>query len=273
LFGLIHSGDSKEKSVSTSVDRRGRLPIYHQIALSIQQRIASEEWPVGGKLPNEHDLARHYEVSRVTIRQALTELEKDGIVVRKRPSGTFVERMPERLTPNVSVMVDILHSLSSVGHSIDIKTLVIELVEEGPAEARVFLNMQPDEPFVMFKRFIAVNGAPFAWVQTFASSNRFPNLEKTPLRNNSLQETIFDAFGIKAESADHWIEANRATEDDVTVLGIGEDRLILNVVSLFSDQNGQPMAYMSTRWLADMMRLQLKSTTSNPLIDLANSSI
>jgi GntR family transcriptional regulator len=255
-----------------SVDRHGRLPIYHQIALSIQQRIARQEWQVGEKLPNEHELARHYEVSRVTIRQALTELEKDGIVVRKRPSGTFVERLPERLTPNVSVMVDILHSLSAAGHATEIKTLFIGLAKEGPNEARAFLNMRDDEPFVLFKRFISVNGAPFAWVQTYFSSARYPELDKTPLVNNSLQETVFGGFGIRAESADHWIEANMASPEDVEVLGIGEERLILNMVSLFTDQHGEPMGYMSTRWIADMMRLHLKSASPRPLLDLAKAS-
>jgi GntR family transcriptional regulator len=255
-----------------SVDRHGRLPIYHQIALSIQQRIARLEWQIGEKLPNEHELARHYEVSRVTIRQALTELEKDGIVVRKRPSGTFVERLPERLTPNVSVMVDILHSLSTAGHATDIKTLFIGLVNDGPNEARAFLEMKADEPFVLFKRFISVNGSPFAWVQTYFSSSQYPGLDSTPLTNNSLQETIAGAFGIRAERADHWIEATMASAEDIDVLGIATDRLILNMASLFTDQHGQPMGYMSTRWLADMMRLRLKSASPRPLLDLANTT-
>jgi len=253
--------------MSTHVDRNGRLPIYHQIALSIQQRIANHEWEVGSKLPSENDLATHYEVSRVTIRQALTELEKDKIVRRNRPSGTFVTRLPDKLAPTVSVLVDVLQSLGIAGHTSAITTLSMSLYEEDFPDARRVLQMPREEPFVQITRLITVNDASFAWVQTFAPSSRVPGLENLSLKNNSLQETIGEHFGIRALRAEHWIGASHASPEDVEILNVASDRLILDMSSIFYDQRDQPMAYMNTRLLADLMRLHLQSSSYQPLID------
>ena len=254
--------------MSTHVDRNGRLPIYHQIVLSIQQRIANREWNIGSKLPSENDLAAYYEVSRVTIRQALTELEKDKIVVRNRPSGTFVARMPDKLTPTVSVLVDILHSLGASGHKSLIKTLSIQLVSDALPDARRLLHMPDDEPFVQITRLITVNEEPFGWVQTSAPSSRFPGLEGMTLINNSLQETLDEHFGIRALRAEHWVGATIADQDDIDILNIDAGRLMLDMASIFFDQDDQPMAYMTTRMLADLMRLHLQSTAYKPLVDV-----
>jgi len=253
--------------VAATVDREGRLPIYHQIALNIQRRIASGEWGIGDRLPSEMDLAGFYEVSRVTVRQALTVLEKDGLVERKRPSGTFVIRLPEKLTPTVSIMVDMLQNLDSSGHTNTIHTLSVRLVDKGDPSVREKLGMTADEPFVEFRRLIMVNDAPFATVRTLASSSRFPGLEQQPILRNSLQTTFLTHFGVRTMRAEHWVEALKATDADMEVFGTPENGVVLGLSSLFFDQNDEPMAYMTTRWPADMMRLHLKSAIKEPFVN------
>ncbi len=253
--------------MTAHVDRNGKLPIYHQIAMSLQQRIAQHEWQIGERLPNEYDLAEMYGVSRVTVRQALTELEKEGIVVRKRPSGTFISRIPEMFVPTVSVMVDIMESLSQAGHTTAISTLFIGSIDDGPPAARTFLEMPERASFAVIRRIITANDRPFAWVQTFASEQRFPGLASATLKNNSLQQTMSELFGVVARSADHWVEADTAAALDTELLGIEPGTLIMKLDSAFVDQHGGPMAFMVTRMLASSMRLHLKSTTPGPLLD------
>ncbi len=74
------------------VDRDSPVPVYYQIASALRQRIADGEWRKGNQLPPEPELAKAFGVSRMTLRQALVELEGDNIIVRRRGAGTFVNQ-------------------------------------------------------------------------------------------------------------------------------------------------------------------------------------
>ena len=71
------------------------IPLYAQLVGIIKQNISSGELNVGDLLPSEAELCRTMGISRNTVRQAIGELEEEGLVVRKRGKGTFVaEELP-----------------------------------------------------------------------------------------------------------------------------------------------------------------------------------
>jgi len=96
-------------------DRNGTLsgPVQGSLKLSdiayarIVAAISNGDYPVGGKLPTEHELAEQMAVSRPIIREALSRLRDDGLVISRRGSGTYVQRnlMPDdrRLAPLSSI--------------------------------------------------------------------------------------------------------------------------------------------------------------------------
>jgi GntR family histidine utilization transcriptional repressor len=73
-------------------------PIYLQIKKTIQQRIASGEWPAGQKLPSENELVGALAVSRMTINRALRELTQEGLVERVHGLGSFVAKAPRHMS-------------------------------------------------------------------------------------------------------------------------------------------------------------------------------
>ena len=77
-----------------SIDRNSPVPAYYQIQLDLSDRIQRGEWNDRKQLPSESTLAEQYAVSRITLRQALAELEKDGII---KQSG--VRGCPWRVSP------------------------------------------------------------------------------------------------------------------------------------------------------------------------------
>ena len=66
------------------------IPLYSQLVGIIKQNISSGKLGVGDLLPSESELCRAMGISRNTVRQAIGELEEEGLVVRKRGKGTFV---------------------------------------------------------------------------------------------------------------------------------------------------------------------------------------
>ena len=70
----------------SKIDRDSPIPAYHQIQIDLKERILRGDWDVTGQLPSESKLADYYEVSRITLRQALAELEKDFLLRREKSS-------------------------------------------------------------------------------------------------------------------------------------------------------------------------------------------
>ncbi|MCB0153854.1 MAG: GntR family transcriptional regulator, partial [Anaerolineae bacterium] len=76
---------------NTAIDRSSHIPYYIQVKKSILQQIDSGVWQKGTQLPGEPELCRLFDVSRTVIRQALKELEFEGLITREKGKGTFVD--------------------------------------------------------------------------------------------------------------------------------------------------------------------------------------
>src|SRR5690554_1819402 len=83
--------------VPNMVMSRSHLPLYLQLAAEFRRHIESGEWAATKQLPTLEALMESYNVSRMTLRQALGVLESEGLIWRARGKGTFVE--PRRPRP------------------------------------------------------------------------------------------------------------------------------------------------------------------------------
>ena len=70
--------------------------VYPRIAGAIRKKIEDREYPLGSKIPSERELAAEFYVNRMTVRRALSILESEGLIQRKRGSGTFASSVPRK---------------------------------------------------------------------------------------------------------------------------------------------------------------------------------
>ena len=68
------------------------IPLYLQIENDIKEKISTGEYQAGQMLPSENKYCEMYQVSRVTVRNAITDLVDQGILIRRHGKGTFVEK-------------------------------------------------------------------------------------------------------------------------------------------------------------------------------------
>lgn len=80
---------------SARIDRDGTSPIWLQLLRIIETGIDNGVWAVDDRLPSEHELCRHYGVSRTSVREALARLEAARLIRREQGRGAFVEARPE----------------------------------------------------------------------------------------------------------------------------------------------------------------------------------
>lgn len=78
------------------IDKQSPIPIYYQLEQYMKEKIEKGEWQPGEMIPSERELAEMYDISRMTVRQAVNNLVNDGYLIRRRGKGTFVAAQKNR---------------------------------------------------------------------------------------------------------------------------------------------------------------------------------
>lgn len=153
--------------------------LHDRILGELKDKILGGEWPPGHKLPFETDLARAFGVSRMTMNKVLTQLTREGFLVRRRRLGTFVAT-PQAQSA-VMEITDIQHEVQALG--LDHRWRLMgrafrpltgaERDETGGAEERVLalegIHYSGDTPFCHEWRIINPEAAQGAETQDFAA--------------------------------------------------------------------------------------------------------
>ncbi|MBM3713180.1 MAG: GntR family transcriptional regulator [Actinobacteria bacterium] len=79
-------------NINIKINKNLKIPYYHQLYENIAKSIENNQFAEGEKLAGEFELCENYGVSRITVRQALKELELTGYIVRERGRGTFIRK-------------------------------------------------------------------------------------------------------------------------------------------------------------------------------------
>jgi GntR family transcriptional regulator, histidine utilization repressor len=165
-----------------SSSKRSQSGTHHERILSeVKGKILSREWQPGFQLPFETDLAQIYGVSRMTMNKVLTQLTREGFLVRRRKLGTFVA------TPRVQSAVMEIHDIEAevralgleYAFSLDLREVrpptsveQEEAVIGGEAASDVLfvrgIHLGGGEPFCLETRIINLEAAPQALEQGFA---------------------------------------------------------------------------------------------------------
>jgi len=132
---------------------QGPTPLYHQLKDILKSRILSNEVKGNQRLPTEAELCAEYGVSRITVRQALSELMKDGLIYRDRGRGTFVTESAELKRPELKGSIE---NLIAAAKGTRTRVLSYEEVLSPPRIAKVFQLKKTEKVFhLQLVRFIS----------------------------------------------------------------------------------------------------------------------
>ena len=210
-------------------------PLYHQLMQRIADDIEKGNYPVGSRIPPEHELEKTYEVSRVTVRRALAELTAEGLLERKQGKGTFVS------TPRISQDLKSIHSFhdSCKKNGVRAGTRVIHVTEiEADANDIADLNLREGDRVVETLRVRSADGEPVALEKNHFSTV-YSYLENENL-NGSLYNVLRD-YGVEPKQATHDISMTFATEAQAKLLNIEPGSPLMRLKEVVYDQKGRPL--------------------------------
>jgi GntR family transcriptional regulator len=146
------------------LSRSSPEPLYRQLADHLEGEIRGGRLKPGERLASEGPLAGRFGVSRITLRQAVAELVRKALLVRKQGKGTFVTAPAVR--HDLKRSHGLLGSLFSQAEAASTRLLRYEMAVP-PADVGALLGLQPGEPAVRLDRLYLIVGRPVALAQAW----------------------------------------------------------------------------------------------------------
>ena len=241
---MIHGGEFM-KQLDFS---KGAIPLYIQIKKILKDKILSNEYAPGEAIPSEAQLQEIFGVSRITARQAIAQLENEGLVERARGKGTrviFQNKIEEELIGIKSFTNEMLERGMQPGTSF----AHIEMVEAGHKVAEVF-GCGKHELVYKLSRVRTGDGIPIVYFISYFSQDR--NL---PLEDEKYQGSMYallDELQInKPSRSKESFYAVVATKEMAEKLDMKKGEAVLVRQRVSYDHNGKVLEYTLSYYPGD----------------------
>ncbi|WP_428023528.1 GntR family transcriptional regulator [Arcobacter sp.] len=225
-------------------NRKG-IPLYIQLKDLLLKDIKKKYQP-GDIIHAESKLEEIYNVSRITVRKAIEELEKEHIVEKKQGKGTFV--LEQKILYDANSIGSLTQRLSKQNHKLETKSLEFQIIDDVNHYVKDLLQCKK---LILIKRLRTLNGIPFALMSNYLDYDKVPNIEKD-FKIESLYSYLQDTFDIEFYNAQETIEAKAASKEERELLNIKDDTPLLSLNRLSFDKNDNPLEYSNVRIKADM---------------------
>ncbi len=223
-----------------TIYRNSPVPRYHQLKEILRERVRSGEWKPGDLIPSERELSETYSISRMTARQAITDLVNEGVFYREQGRGTFVTA--NKITQQLLRLTGFTEDIRARGQrpSTKVLTAAMSPADETTAER---LRVEPGQPIFVLRRLRLANEEPLAIEISMLHFKGCERLVDEDLENNSLYQILETKFGIPLIEADQEIEAGLAGDEEATALKIPTGSAVLFTRrTTFTDRN-RPIEY------------------------------
>jgi GntR family transcriptional regulator len=219
--------------------------------------ISGEQLHGGEKLGAERDLAHTLGVSRSTLRQALSVLEREGLVRRVpgRGGGTFVTS--PKVDRDLSRIVGLPSLLRDQGFVAGTRLIRASVVDADARCARA-LALRQGALVLSVVRIRLADGAPLSLEHARLPADRFPGLLEEAL-GGSLYELLRVRYGVVPAEAEERIEVRAADAEQAAILDIGSGAALLSVTRTAWDAAGQPVEYSHDLFRADRTLITVRT--------------
>ncbi len=235
--------------------RQAPDPLYTQLKQSLQAEIHSGRYHPHQRLPSERVLANRFRVSRMTVRQALLELARDGTIYTRVGKGTFVAE--PKIDQQLGTLTGFSQDVQARGGKASSRVLEARVVPATPDVAGA-LRLAPEAEVILLARLRLSDGVPLAVETAYLPFALFPRLLSHDFATESLYDVLESQYGRKLTEAEQTIEAALAGPREIELLELVPPAAVLRMQRITLTDDGIPVEYVSSVYRGD--RYKFRST-------------
>lgn len=249
-----------------TIDSTSPIPLYYQICEQFRILIQTGKLKPGDKLPTEAELRDQFGISRMTVRQALSELVREGLIVRKRAKGTFVAQSRREVPLDLEGLRSFHEEAVKYGDRLTTRILEQQVI---PAAGKVAKELQLPlgSKVTMLCRLRVVDGEPIAIETAHFPYDRFPLLGTMDLNNVSTYAVLDREYQCRPEEAIDSFTAGPPTAAEAKMLNIEPSCAVWHCERTAFDRSGCPIEFTEAAFRLDRFRF----TTRRRRLDVAGN--
>ena len=253
---MIFNGRMRAQIRGPSVDlSQSGVARYLQLGTLFRRKVTTGEWPLGEQIPTVEDLADQFGVAKLTIRQALDLLERDGLIERFRAKGTFVKAKPSRELW-CEVHTDFSGMLTAR------KGAKIEILSERKrcALPQVELAGKPAPSYRALRRRHARDGQFFLLADLYIDERLTKSIPRSAYTSKTALRLIADAPDIDVESVRQSLTIGSADLEVSQLLGLPINAPVAFVERTALAKDGSIALLTIGVYRGDVVRLDMTTT-------------
>ena len=164
-----------------------RLPLYERLRSVLRDRIERGELRPGDTFPSESELITEHALSRITVRRAIAELQREGLVTTRQGAGTFVA---DASRANAQCLLSFTSDVLRRGHSPGAELIAFDTAR-GPADRARLLGLPADARLVHIKRVRTVDDEPVYLSDACIPAYVLPDIAPDDLARSGLEQSLY----------------------------------------------------------------------------------
>jgi GntR family transcriptional regulator len=233
---------------SIRIDKAAPAPVYLQIAEAIGSSVASGVLSPGHVLPPERVLCEQFGISRMTLRQAMSLLEREGLINSRRGVGTVVTH--GRLRKQHQEMRSFSEEIRERGGRPESRLISLELVIPAPS-VRDFFELHDQQKVYEIQRVRLNDGEPLALELARIPERLCPGLERFDLAKTSLFQIVEQSYGLTPQACTEEISAEIPSLQQRKLLSLPTRTAVLVVNRKTYVDDGRPLEFTRSVYRGD----------------------
>lgn len=217
-------------------------PLYMQLMDNIKHKIVNGDLKIGERLPSERDMAQQYGINRLTVRNALKKLEKEGILKAYRGKGTYVESLPKidgKILLGKAASMSLSAQIRQYGMKSSRSVLSLKKIPVEGMIKEVFTNEKNVYEIV---RLSLINDIPYALQKAYLPCSVFKEAERFDFSNFSLYEYMDDQ-GHRPVTVNSQLRIEHLPKEYLEIMNIEEGKYLFMFDYFGFDADNQLVEY------------------------------
>ncbi|MHB1175974.1 MAG: GntR family transcriptional regulator [Sulfuriferula sp.] len=231
------------------------VPLYTQIKEILRNRILDGTYKAHEQMPSESDLTRSFSVSRITVRQALGDLQKEGLIFKIHGKGTYVSQ--PKAFQNLGKLQGFGEAMATMGYETFSQVISFKIV---PADKVVAMKLGLDENEMVseIRRVRYLNRSPISLDVTYLPKSIGERLIKEDLAHRDIFLILENEYGYSLGQAELQIEAMLADESLGRLIQLQEGSPVLRIERLTFTTDNQPLDFEYLYYRGDAFQYRLR---------------
>lgn len=246
----MRKSSAPKPSLRTVTRADSVVPLYFQVQHLIMSRIERGEYPPATRIPSEHELGRELDVSRVTIREALRGLVRDGFLVKIQGKGTFVVEQAGREMPPLK-FTGFLEDLSGRVRRLAVKLVVVDRVAVSDERRALLALPEHEHELVRIRRLRHINDSPFSYTVNYLPVAIGERIDAQALYERPLIDVLQQDLKIQIRRAHETVEAASADTEVAAQLEITPMFPVMRIQRTMFGADDRPFELVETFYRAD----------------------